>query len=121
MENPEFSDSNPVMLDQRPSVSGDHSPSSEYRNLGFDSEPLSGKKLPCASSDASGRSSCGSIDIDDLEGVRNVLRKRRLSRQSAVMNQIMPPETHSGIKVLFLTEFLVAFICARILFCAFIC
>jgi hypothetical protein len=95
MVNSEFSDGDP-----KPSVSSDHSPSSEYRNPGFGSEPLPGKKLPSASSDVSSRSSRGSTDIDDLEGVRSVLRKRRLSRQSAVINYITPPETHSGIKVL---------------------
>ena len=105
MENSETSDPNPIISDQMTSVSGDLSSPLEHQNLGFNSEPFLGKKALYASSDVSDRSSCASTDNDDLEGVRKVLQKRRLSRHAAVTNHINPTETHSLMKV-FLAEIL---------------
>ena len=105
MENSENSDPNPIISDQMTSVSGDLSSPLEHQNLEFKSDPFLGKKVLYASSDVSDRSSCASTDNDDLEGVRKVLQKRRLSRQAAVTNHINPTETHSLMKV-FLAEIL---------------
>ncbi|KAH7288737.1 hypothetical protein KP509_31G039300 [Ceratopteris richardii] len=49
---------------------------------------------------ASGRSSRGSTDSEDLELVRETLRQRRLSRHSALLSNVPSADTHTGIKAI---------------------
>ncbi|MCO5560722.1 hypothetical protein L7F22_014342 [Adiantum nelumboides] len=48
----------------------------------------------------SGRSSRASTDSEELESVREVLRQRRLSRHSALINLVSPDDTYAGIKAI---------------------
>lgn len=68
----------------------------------------------------SGRSSRASTDNEELESVREVLRQRRLSRQSMLINHVSPGDTYAGIKVDILfssVQFTVKQLCAT--FCKF--
>lgn len=74
--------------------------SSLHPSIGLYSDPHTSSQSWYVSQPlASGRSSRASTDNEELESVRKVLRQRRLSRQSMLINHVSPEDNYAGIKV----------------------